>query len=530
MTLKIQHRAAVTRAVETTVPDLVAKKIASRLLDKDPSIWGPDAVAEASIRLGWVDAASETKKLIPELQALATQLRIEGLTRVVLCGMGGSSLAPEVIAANNSVELIVLDSTDPLQVSTVLAGDLSTTVVVVSSKSGSTVETDSQKRSFEARFEAAGIDKTERIFIVTDPHSPMHKQAIKDGYRVFLANPNVGGRYSALTAFGAVPSVLAGVDMNQILDDAIAAGEILFLDQESNPALILASAMARTAGAKGLKDKLGLVPESGSLIGFGDWAEQLIAESTGKVGRGILPVVLEADPQEISAAMDDLLLVGLCKDALVSNFDLAVSGELGEQLLLWEVATAIACFLIGVNPFDQPDVEAAKIAARALLETPSASSKFEVLDSGIEIAAFGISLEGPDLTSALKDLLTSGDSNSYFAIHCYLDRTSLATAARIRNLLTLRTKRPTTFGWGPRFLHSTGQYHKGGKRQGVFLQILSGSTIDEPIPGRDFSFQELIESQANGDARVLGDLGFTVLRVKLQDPVSGIDRLIGSLS
>jgi glucose-6-phosphate isomerase len=530
MTLKLQHRAAVTSAVESTVPDLIAQRIASRLLEKDSSIWGPAAAPEAATRLGWVDAASQTKKLLPELQDLASDLRSSGLTRVVLCGMGGSSLAPEVIAANNSVDLVVLDSTDPLQVATALNGDLNRTVVVVSSKSGSTVETDSQKRSFEARFDNAGIDKTKRIFIVTDPDSPMHKQAVEDGYRVFLADPNVGGRYSALTAFGAVPSVLAGAEMNNILDSAIAASQMLFLDDESNPALILASAMARTPGQNGFKDKLGLVSETGALIGFGDWAEQLIAESTGKIGRGVLPIVLGPNAPETSAQAGDLLLVGLCDDVSVSKFDLAVSGDLGEQLLLWEVATAISCFLLGVNPFDQPDVEAAKTAARAQLKSPVSSSEFEIEDSDIELASYGLSLDGADVQSALEKFLSAGNATSYFAIHCYLDRQSHSKAADLRELVARATKRPTTFGWGPRFLHSTGQYHKGGPKQGLFLQILSGSSDDEIIPGREFGYRQLIDSQASGDAKVLADAGLTVLRIRLEEPSSGLDRLIGLLS
>jgi glucose-6-phosphate isomerase len=530
MTLKLQHRGSVSHAVESTVPELVAQRIASRLLAKDSSIWGPAASSEASIRLGWVDAAAKTKNLLPDIEELAKCLRSSGITRVVLCGMGGSSLAPEVIVANSSVDLVVLDSTDPLQVATALDGDLDRTVVVVSSKSGSTVETDSQKRSFEARFEAEGIDRTQRIIVVTDPDSPMHKQALIDGYRVFLADPNVGGRYSALTAFGAVPSVLAGVDMNPILNSAITAGETLFSDQESNPALILGSAMARTASPDGFKDKLGLVAEAGSLVGFGDWAEQLIAESTGKIGRGVLPIVLNSNAPETSIEIEDLLLIGLCGDVSDSSFDLAVSGELGEQFLLWEVATAVACFLLGVNPFDQPDVEAAKNAARAQLDSPRPSSKFDLDDSGIGLEAFGLLLDGADTAAAIDRLFASANSSSYFAIHCYLDRGSFSKAARLRDLIALNTRRPTTFGWGPRFLHSTGQYHKGGPKQGLFLQIMSGSSQDEAIPGRDFGYRQLIDSQATGDANVLADSGYSVLRLRLDDPSSGIDRLIGLLS
>ena len=218
MTLKVSHKGKVSEAVKKYVPELVKDQVASRLFAKDHTLWGKDAEAESSIRLGWVNAAQTSLALIPELTSLSADLKARGLSRVVLCGMGGSSLAPEVITNTAGVDLVVLDSTDPSQIRQALNGDLAKTVVVVSSKSGSTVETDSQKRSFEAAFDEAGIAKTERIFIVTDPDSPMHVQAIKDGYRVFLADPMVGGRYSALTAFGIVPTALAGVDVTALLN------------------------------------------------------------------------------------------------------------------------------------------------------------------------------------------------------------------------------------------------------------------------------------------------------------------------
>jgi len=299
MTLKVSHAGSVSDAVTNFVPELVGQKIASRIFAKDHTLWGKDAESESAIRLGWVDAAIKSLALIPELKKLQSELSSQGLTRVVLCGMGGSSLAPEVIAKTAGKELVVLDSTDPSQVRAALSGDLSKTVVVVSSKSGSTVETDSQKRSFEAAFEAAGIDKNSRIFIVTDPDSPMHKQATADGYRVFLADPTVGGRYSGLTAFGVVPTMLAGCDTESILQSAILATETLSLDDEKNPGLILGVAIARTASKNGFKDKLGFVPAGSSIVGFGDWVEQLIAESTGKLGRGVLPVVLEKSSYEL---------------------------------------------------------------------------------------------------------------------------------------------------------------------------------------------------------------------------------------
>jgi glucose-6-phosphate isomerase len=443
--------------------------------------------------------------------------------------MGGSSLAPEVIANSAGVDLVVLDSTDPSQIQQALSGDLNKTVVVVSSKSGSTVETDSQKRSFEAAFEASGIEKTDRIIVVTDPDSPMHVQALKDRYRVFLADPMVGGRYSALTAFGIVPSLLAGVDIEPLLKSAISASELLCEDLDTNPGLILGAALARTAGAKNFRDKLGFVPGGTKIRGFGDWVEQLIAESTGKDGKGLLPIVLDSDSHEVSSESRDTLLIGLAADASSSSFDLAVSGELGELLLLWEVATVVASRLLGVNPFDQPDVESAKIAARAVLDSPAEGLSVGVLDEGVEISSFGYELSSSKLADCLADLIDSASADSYLSIHCYLNREDHASAMKLRELVAQRANRPTTFGWGPRFLHSTGQYHKGGPKQGVFIQIVSGDGSDQEIPGRQFGYRKLIDSQASGDAKVLAAGGSRVLVLRLLEIELGIKALIKAL-
>ena len=529
MNLKVSHSGSVSEAVDKYVPELVANKIASRIFAKDHTLWGKDAESESSIRLGWVDAAKNSLTLIPELKRLHEELSSQGFTRVVLCGMGGSSLAPEVITKTAGLELVVLDSTDPSQVRAAISAELDKTVVVVSSKSGSTVETDSQKRSFEAAFEAAGIDKTTRILIVTDPDSPMHKQAMVDGYRVFLADPTVGGRYSALTAFGVVPTMLAGCDTESILNSALAATEALASDDSANPGLILGVAMARTANRKGFIDKLGFIPSGSPIVGFGDWVEQLIAESTGKQGRGVLPVVLEANSHEVKARHDDVLLIGLEADAKSSKFELAVSGDLGEMMLTWEVATAVASRLLGVNPFDQPDVESAKLAARALLESPADGMEYSESGSGIDYASLGFELNSSDVLENLEMLFSFGDADSYLSIHCYLNREQFAEAEQLRELIAQKTNRPTTFGWGPRFLHSTGQYHKGGPKQGVFLQIVSGDGDDVPIPGRDFGFRQLIDSQASGDARVLFEAGSKVLVLRLANPTLGLKKLIGAL-
>ncbi|MFM7014035.1 MAG: glucose-6-phosphate isomerase [Actinomycetota bacterium] len=529
--LKVSLKNLSQDAANRELPQLIADKVASRIFAKDFTLWGKDAEAESSIRLGWIDAAANSLPFLSEVTELREYFNTQGVNRVVLCGMGGSSLAPEILTAYAKVPLITLDSTDPSQVRDALDGDLTKTVVVVSSKSGSTVETDSQKRAFEKAFDDAGINRTDRIVIVTDPGSAMEQKAIEDGYRVFLADPTVGGRYSALTAFGVVPSTLAGVDMRPILEEAIASVELLSSDEQNNPALRLGAAMARTASSSGFRDKLGLVPEGSQIPGFGDWLEQLIAESTGKNDRGVLPVALESDAPEASANHSDVVLLGLASDADSSKFDVAVSGGIGEQLMLWEAATAIASRLLSINPFDQPDVESAKIAARSLLESPaqSSSSLFEI--DGVKVSASNLAItESSSIEEALEALITSSDSESYFSLQVYLNRNSFQAALKLRRLLAKKSGRPVTFGWGPRFLHSTGQYHKGGPKQGIFLQLTQSGSVDQAIPGRDFSFQELIVSQADGDARVLAATGRPVLSLRTDNPAALIERIARAFS
>ena len=288
-TLSYDATGAARLALEQHLPALVEDKVATRIFAKDPTLWGPDAEAEASVRLGWVEAATVSQPLVADILELRDALRAEGVTRIVLCGMGGSSLAPEVIAGTAGVELTVLDSTDPEQVAAALADRLAETAIVVSSKSGSTLETDSQRRIFEHAFTEAGLDAKSRIIIVTDPGSPLDKASREAGYRaVFNADPNVGGRYSALTAFGLVPSGLAGVDIQAFLDEAEEAAEILNEDGEENIGLALGAALG---GTNPLRDKIVIAEDGSGIVGFADWAEQLIAESTGKLGTGVLPVV-----------------------------------------------------------------------------------------------------------------------------------------------------------------------------------------------------------------------------------------------
>jgi len=438
--------------------------------------------------------------------------------------MGGSSLAPEVITRTAGVELVVLDSTDPSQISDALTGDISRTAVIVSSKSGSTVETDSQKRVFEKAFTDAGIDKSDRIIVVTDPDSPMEAAAKADGYRIFNADPTVGGRYSALTAFGIVPSGLAGADIQQLLSDGQSASAALSADDSNNPGLILGAVLARTASLNGFRDKVGVIVDGSPIVGFGDWAEQLIAESTGKLALGVLPVVLDPDSPEVAQKPADLVLARVVADATSATGDeVSVSGSLGEQFMLWEVATVVASRLLGVNPFDQPDVESAKIAARGMLDQRAEISAPRFISEGVEIRTTSLNLSNAEtLGQAIRGLFAELAADGYVSVQAYLDRTSAAQAADLRNQIAAATGRPTTFGWAPRFLHSTGQYHKGGPRQGVYLQINATVQQDVAVPGRDFTFGELIASQAAGDASVLGNLGRPVLTLTLTDVAAGL--------
>ncbi len=526
MSIKVAVSGAAAEAVAGTVPRLVADFVASGITGLDASLWGPAAEAEASARLGWTESVSISRPLVEEILALRDQLRGAGVDHIVLGGMGGSSLAPEVITRTAGVELTVLDSTEPGQVRAALGDRLADTALVISSKSGGTLETDSVRRVYEQAFRAAGIDPASRIVIVTDPGSPLEIASRQAGYRVFTADPNVGGRFSALTAFGLVPSGLAGADIGALLDEAEAVMLHLAVDVPDNPGLVLGAAIAATVP---LRDKLAIVTDGSHVVGFGDWAEQLIAESTGKAGTGLLPVVLETVAPELAMQLPDLQVIRLVDEAdEAAGGEIAVSGTLGALFLAFEYATAVAGRILGINPFDQPDVESAKTATRALLDARPEPAKPAFTESGIEVRGFAGG--STDLKDAIDALVAAMPENGYLAIQAYLDRTSLADVVRLRDLLARRSRRPVTFGWGPRFLHSTGQFHKGGTPVGVFLQLTQTPENDLAIPERDFSFGQLIQAQASGDASVLLAHGRPVLSLNLTDPRAGLGALFRVLS
>lgn len=514
--------------VQPLVDKLVAEQVASALANQDPTLWGPQAQPEAARRLAWVALPETSRPLLATIEALRADLRSDGIDRVVLAGMGGSSLAPEVICATARVPLTVLDTTDPGEVADALAGDLARTVLVVSSKSGTTVETDSHRRVFAAAFATAGLDPAAHLVVVTDPGSPLQQIAETEGYRaVITADPNVGGRYSALTAFGLVPAGLAGADIANLLDDAAQQAPLLAADDPANPALRLAAALAarHAAGA----EKVVLVNTGSGILGFADWAEQLIAESTGKEGTGLLPVVVQnpAAPGFADAGPDATpVAIGLG----VAEAAVAVSGTLGGQFLLWEHAIAVVGRLLGINPFDQPDVEASKVAARAQLKDAAGRSPAFV-DGDVAVHPVGDWLPTgvATLRDALRALVTATPQRGYLAVQAYLDRVADASAAVLRTELARRTQLQTTFGWGPRFLHSTGQYHKGGHQNGAFLQLTGVVEKDIPVPGTGFTLGELQQAQALGDADVLAAHGRPVLRLHLFDRAAGLVALMHAL-
>lgn len=539
---------------------LTTDRVAARLSERDATLWGAEAEPEAAKRLGWVDLPSSARALLPEIAELRNDVAAAGLDHVVLAGMGGSSLAPEVITRSQHAPLTVLDTTDPHQIRRALGDRLDRTVVVVASKSGGTIETDSQRRAYEQAFSAAGMsgDELARHFVVvTDPASPLEKAARSAGYRVVLADPEVGGRYSALSAFGLVPSALAGVDVAELVAQAAALGPELAKDAASNPGLLLGAALgaAALAGA----DKAVMAPAAGSdIVGFGDWAEQLVAESTGKAGKGILPVVVESvdAPGFADAGADArrVVLAGSTAGPAAAG-DITTSGPLGAQFLLWEFATAVAGRILAINPFDQPNVQESKDNTGALLakagDGPLPEGKPAFTDGAVQVFGDPALLGGANtVAGALGALLGAVPAGGYLAVMAYLDRGNIppetpagastgapagrggdAAAAALRPAIAERLTsigRPgtqVTFGWGPRFLHSTGQYHKGGPLVNAFLQITGVITEDLEVTGKPYTFGRLQLAQALGDLHALTSRGRPVLRLHLTDRTAGLRQL-----
>jgi len=509
-----------------------------RLWAKDPTLWFPEPKPEITDRLGWLELPEAMHKRLEEFVSFANQVKDEGISQVVLLGMGGSSLASDVFQktfgkAEGYPELVVLDSTHPAAVRSVEDKlDLSRTLFIVSSKSGTTLETLSLFRYFWKQMGQITEKPGPHFVAITDPGTPLMKLGLeRDFRRVFQANPDVGGRYSALTDFGLVPAALIGIDIHRLLDRAwVAAENCSFCVLEEKAAgLVLGAVLGELARGR---DKLTFMT-SPALRSFPDWVEQLIAESTGKDGKGMVPVANEpfASPDEYS---QDRLFVFLLMEgddngelekrmkALleaghpVVRHDLAEKFDLGKEIFVWEIAVACAGSVIGIHPFNQPDVQLAKDFAHKAMEKGGESGGEDIR----EVEAFPI--DKPDiLAKALKDWISQAQPGDYTAIQAFISPTQETTAAlqNIRLEILKRTRLATTMGYGPRFLHSTGQLHKGGPNSGLFLQIVDEPKIDLPVPETDFSFKSLIRAQALGDYLALRQRGRRVLRVDVKSDI-----------
>jgi transaldolase/glucose-6-phosphate isomerase len=526
-----------------------------RLWKRDAALWTNQDEAQWG---GWLEAATHPHINTSALVILEQTLKAEGYTTAVLLGMGGSSLGPEVLAKTlgttpEGVRLLVLDSTDPAQVASVeQAIDYGCTIFIVSSKSGSTLEPEILNTYFfEAACKAVGRDKAGQNFIaITDPGSKLEATAKAQGYRtLFYGDPSIGGRYSVLSAFGLVPLSLIGHDVDSFFE--IMRPMVLACGPSAppviNPGVYLGVVMGEAAKAG--RDKLTLFA-SPQIASIGAWLEQLIAESTGKQGKGIIPV--DQEPiTEPSLYGDDRLFVYLRADNDATPLDdqvkaLETAGHpvvritlmrpdlIGQEFFRWEVATAIAGAVLGINPFDQPDVEASKVKTRALTDefekTGQLSGQEPFLTQDGLAFYSEASLAGDSPEAVLKAHFARLEPGDYAAVLAYIQRneTYEALLTRLRTHIRDRYRTATVGGFGPRFLHSTGQAYKGGPNSGVFLQITAEPQQDLAIPGRKASFGVVEAAQAQGDLSVLAERGRRNLRIHIQhgDSEAGLQRIV----
>jgi len=528
-----------------------AEHAAAGLWTRDPAVWSDDAAVQKRVmnRLGWMSSPSLMAESIARLRTFAGDVKRDGIADVVLLGMGGSSLAPEVLRAVIGIapgwpRLHMLDSTDPAAV-LAAATPPERTLYVVASKSGTTIEPNSLAAHFLQRLQKAGVPQWARHFVaITDPGTDLEHRARGDGFRDVFINPaDIGGRYSALSFFGLVPAALMGQDIAAI----VAWGVAMLAAAEpgsaatDNPAVALGLAMS--AGVQSGRDKLTLVVPP-PLEPFGLWVEQLIAESTGKNGTGIVPIAGEP-PADPSAYGGDRFFVRLTPPGVpaadlsgahapVVDIDLPEPEALGAEFVRWEVATAIAGALLQINPFDEPNVQTAKDATRALLEryktdgalpvpAPDATMAGGVTLTFSQAARRAAGGRGPE---ALLSLVHPGD---YVALLAYLgpDEGLARELHALRQAVRDRTRAATMFGYGPRYLHSTGQLHKGGPNTGVFLLVTATPVADVAIPGEPFSFGTLEHAQALGDFASLDATGRRAVHAHLPSPDAALIRALG---
>lgn len=537
--------------VPARIKEIIAMDAVRRMHEKDGSLWTSDPAGqlEARNRLGWLDAPTRSRTLADEIPAFVVGCMRDGLTQAVVLGMGGSSMAPEVfrevfglgeINGQKALDLLILDSTDPHQVRAAAEWCvLEKTLFIVASKSGTTSEINAFLDFFWEKAEKAIGGKAGSHFIaITDPGTALDKLASERGFRrIFAGDPEVGGRYSALTAFGLAPAALIGVDIHRLLDfgQEMAGQCSPSTPGVRNPGLALAAVLSE-AYAQG-RDKLTLVADP-ELSAFGAWLEQLVAESSGKQGRGIVPVDLEPFDKSILDTNDRLFVYfrksGARDDGTrqlrqagqpVLLFQIDDEYEIGKEFYRWEVATALACVLMGVNSFDQPDVQDSKTRT---LEKIAAFHKNGKLEEGapiwenVESAAFGNRFPGMETAATSRELVTEflkqAGEGDYIAINAYLARNTATfdVLTGLRKRILSATGKATTLGFGPRFLHSTGQLHKGGADNGLFLQITADAQNDLTIPGGKMTFGILERAQALGDFEALLSRGKRILRIHLK--------------
>ena len=534
---------AASGALDTVFSQLDRLRFADALWERRLDVWTSDSAVQQKIanRLGWLDAIDFITTQLGRIEAFADRIRTSGLTDVVLLGMGGSSLAPEVFhrvfgRSDDFPRFRMLDSTDPDAVRDAIA-NAGTSLFVLASKSGTTLEPNAMAAAARRRVEAAGVkDWASRFIAITDEDTELHRRALNDGFRdIFINPPDIGGRYSALTFFGIVPAALMGIPLGSVIDQARAmASACRSADPRTNPGLALGALMG--AAALMGRDKLTLLlPDR--LESFGLWVEQLIAESTGKRGTGIVPIVGETPNAPLGSDRvvvavrfgdngPDEKLTDRVRAAGVPLMTLEMPSidALGAEFFRWEIATATAGRLLEINPFDEPNVQQATDATRALLQTYTTKGQLpggqpdSTLD-GIPITLTRAAREGLGSHGTDAFLRMLGPSD-YFALLAYVppDHDTLAPALRdFRNRIAIDNRCATMFGYGPRYLHSTGQLHKGGANNGVFLIITAAPEGDLPIPGSPYSFGVLEMAQALGDFQSLESAGRRAAHVHLAD-------------
>jgi len=548
-------------ALDAALADWTTNNKLARLWAKDATLWTND---DEGKWLGWLDIVERQQKQQPEYDALAADIKQAGFTHALLLGMGGSSLCPEVLAVTFGHQegfpsLHILDSTDPAQVAaTEKAVNLKTTVVIVASKSGSTLEPNILKQYFfDAMEKAVGKGNAGKHFIaITDPGSKMEEVAKADGFRhIFYGDATIGGRFSALSNFGLIPAAIAGLDVKRWLAEAQrSVNEAKNADLKTNAAAVLGLILGTAHNAGQNKITYFTSPE---IYDLGAWLEQLIAESTGKIGKGITPVDREHIGAPAVYGTDRVFAYVKLKgganqfqDAAVKSleeagqpvveFEISDRYELSAEFFTWEFATAIAGSVMGINTFNQPDVEAAKIATRALTSEYEKTGKLAELtplleDKGIKIFAdarytgvLNTAVKEKTLAGYLRAHLDQIGAGDYFAALAFIDMTTghEATIQEFRHKVRDAKKVATCLGFGPRFLHSTGQDYKGGPNTGVFLQITADHAKDVVIPGAKYTFGVVITAQAAGDLTVLQERGRRALHVHLGKDVSaGLETL-----